>query len=230
MPSRWRMSSTSQCWGIRQQKRRSLPVQSPPLFILDPTKIGHHRWIRLRFDWRESELWILLVSYSLRIVKVLLTTFTEEMILLSPQPLSLSKVDRPCDAILLYRELLLNMDKMLLLVLLSKILSILKVEHYIYQFLPTLCNLDTNSSSSTPCTRPSLKGSFSATYRSNRVTEAASLLSCNRYLGCRPLSQHRTLIGSELGPYQQTFVLDQEVWKDPSRIRFSATLSRILQQ
>ena len=144
-------------------------------------------------------------------MKVLLTTFTEEMILLSPQPLSLSKVDRPCDAILLYQELLLNMDKMLLLVLLSKILSILKVEHYIYQFLPTLCNLDTNSSSSTPCTRPSLKGSFSATYRSNRVTEAVSPLSCNRYLDYQPPNQHQNLIGSGLSPYRQTFMLDPEV-------------------
>ena len=149
---------------------------------------------------------------------------------LYPRSLFLSKEDQPCDPILLYRGLLLNMGKIVLLALLSKILSILKVKQNINQLLPTVWNLDTNSSSSTLCTKPSLQGSFFAAYRSNRVTVAVSPLSCNRYQDCRPLSQHRILIGSELSPYRQTFMLDPEVWKDPSRIQSSAMLYRILQQ
>ena len=149
---------------------------------------------------------------------------------LHSRSLFLSREDQPCDPILLYQELLLNMGKIVLLALLSKILSILKVKQSINQLLPTVWNLDTNSSSSTPCTKPSLLDNFFAAYRSNRVTVAVSPLSCNRCLDYRPPSQHQNLIGSGLSPYRQTFMSDPEVWKDPSRIQFSAMLYRILQQ
>ena len=73
----------------------------------------------------------------------LLARMTVKMILLlyhllQSHSLFLPKEDLLCDPVPLYQELLLNMDKIVLLVLLSKILSILKVEQSINQLLPTL--------------------------------------------------------------------------------------------
>ena len=71
------------------------------------------------------------------------TRITVKMILLLYQllhshSLFLPREDLLCDPVQLYQELLLNMDKIVLLVLLSKIPSILKVEQSINQLLPTI--------------------------------------------------------------------------------------------
>ena len=73
----------------------------------------------------------------------LLTRMTVKMILLLYQllhshSLFLPKEDLLCDPVPLYLELLLNMDKIVLLVLLSKIPSILMVEQSTNQLLPTI--------------------------------------------------------------------------------------------
>ena len=73
----------------------------------------------------------------------LLARMTVKMILLfyyllQSRSLFLPKEDLLCDPVPLYQELLLNMDKIVLLVLLFKILSILMVEQSINQLLPTL--------------------------------------------------------------------------------------------
>ena len=71
------------------------------------------------------------------------TRITVKMILLldhllHSHSLFLPREDLLCDPVPLYQELLLNMDKIVLLVLLSKIPSILMVEQSINQLLPTI--------------------------------------------------------------------------------------------
>ena len=71
------------------------------------------------------------------------TRITVKMILLLYQllhshSLFLPREDLLCDPVQPYQELLLNMDKIVLLVLLSKIPSILMVEQSINQLLPTI--------------------------------------------------------------------------------------------